>query len=109
MKMVVVAAGDLDPTDATVLDEADLIIAADGGATTLDRIGRRPHRLVGDLDSTDPGLVERLAAGGTHVERHPADKEASDSELAIASAWAAGADEVVLLGASGGGRLDHGI
>jgi len=107
--MVVVAAGDLDPTDATVLDEADLVIAADGGATTLDRIGRRPHRLVGDLDSTDPRLVERLAAAGTHVERHPADKDASDSELAIASAWAAGADEVVLLGASGGGRLDHGI
>ena len=109
MKIVVVAAGDLDPTDATVVDEADLVIAADGGATALDRIGRRPDRLVGDLDSTDPGLVERLAATGTVVERHPADKDASDSELAIAAAWAGGADEVVLLGATGGDRLDHGI
>ena len=107
MKVVVVAAGDLDPTDASVVDEADLVIAADGGATALDRIGRRPDRLVGDLDSTDPALVERLAAAGTDVERHATDKEASDTELAIAAARAAGADEVVLLGATGGDRLDH--
>ena len=109
MKIVVIAAGDLDPTDATVLDGADLVIAADGGASALDRIGRRPDRLVGDLDSTDPGLVERLAAAGTEVERHPTDKAASDSELAIAAAWAAGADELIILGATGGDRLDHGI
>jgi thiamine pyrophosphokinase len=109
MKVAVVASGDLDPTDASVLDEADLVIAADGGAAALDRIGRRPDRLVGDLDSTDSGLVERLAAAGTQIERHPNDKDASDSELAIAAAWAAGADEVVLLGATGGDRLDHGI
>jgi thiamine pyrophosphokinase len=64
---------------------------------------------VGDLDSTDSGLVERLATAGTQIERHPNDKDASDSELAIAAAWAAGADEVVLLGATGGDRLDHGI
>lgn len=109
MKMVVVASGDLDPTDATVLDEAGLVIAADGGATALDRIGRRPDRLVGDLDSTDPGLVARLAAAGTAVELYPTDKDASDSELAIESARAAGATEIVLLGATGGDRLDHGI
>ena len=109
MKVAVVASGDLDPTDATMLDEADLVIAADGGATALDRLGRRPDRLVGDLDSTDPSLVERLAAAGTQVERHPTDKDASDAELAIAAAMAAGADEIVLLGATGGDRLDHGI
>lgn len=109
MKMAVVASGDLDPSDTTVVDEADLVIAADGGAAALERVGRRPHRLVGDLDSADPGLIERLAAAGTHVERHPTDKEASDTELAVAAAWAAGADEVVILGATGGDRLDHGI
>lgn len=108
MKVAVVASGDLDPTDATVLDEADLVIAADGGATALDRLGRRPDRLVGDLDSTDPSLVERLAAAGTRVESHPTDKDASDAELAIAAAWAGGADEIVVLGATGGDRLDHG-
>ena len=109
MKMVVVAAGDLDPTDATVLDEADLVIAADGGATALDRLGRRPDRLVGDLDSTDPGLVQRLAARGTSIERHPTDKQASDAELAVLEALEAGDGETVLLGAIGGERLDHAV
>jgi len=109
MKMVVVASGDLDPRDVAALDRADLVIAADGGAAALERLGRAPHRLIGDLDSTDPGLVERLAAAGTPIERHPADKDASDAELAVFAALEAGAGETVLLGAIGGERLDHAV
>jgi thiamine pyrophosphokinase len=107
MKAVVVASGELAAGDAAWLDAAEMVIAADGGAGSLDRIGRRPDLLVGDLDSVDPLLVERLASGGTPVERHPADKEASDTELALAASLAAGATEVLLLGALGGHRLDH--
>lgn len=107
MKVVVVASGELDARDASRLDGADLVIAADGGAESLDRLGRRPDLLVGDLDSTDAALVERLAEAGTRVDRHPTDKEASDTELALEAAIAAGASEVVLLGATGGDRLDH--
>lgn len=107
MKAVVVASGELDPADAAHVDGASLTIAADGGAASLERIGRRPQRLIGDLDSVDPGLVETLARSGTRVERHPVDKEASDTELAVEAAFAAGATEVTLLGATGGERLDH--
>jgi thiamine pyrophosphokinase len=109
MKAVVIAAGELDPADAGYVDEAALTIAADGGAESLERIGRRPQLLIGDLDSVDPALVERLARDGTRVERHPVDKEASDTELAVEAAFAAGATEVTLLGATGGERLDHEI
>ncbi|HJP72290.1 MAG TPA: thiamine diphosphokinase [Candidatus Limnocylindria bacterium] len=107
MKVVVVASGDLDPADASRLDGADMVVAADGGAESLDRLGRRPDLLIGDLDSTDGALVERLSAAGVRVERHPTDKEASDTELALAAALEAGAEEIVLLGAIGGDRLDH--
>jgi thiamine pyrophosphokinase len=107
MRVVIVAAGDLAPGDVGWLDDADLVIAADGGATSLDRLDRRPDLLVGDLDSTDPALVERLATAGTRVERHAIDKDASDTELALDAAVAAGATEVILLGALGGSRLDH--
>ena len=109
MKVVVVASGDLDPDDANALDGADLVIAADGGAVTLDRVGRRPDVLVGDLDSTDGALEERLVAAGTRIDRLPSDKDASDTELAIAEAIAAGADRILLLGALGGDRLDHAL
>ena len=107
MRIVVVASGELHPADASRLDGAQVVIAADGGAASLDRLGRRPDVLVGDLDSADAALVARLEADGVRVERHPADKDASDTELAIERAIAAGATEVVVLGAIGGARLDH--
>ena len=107
MKVVVVASGELDASDEAWLDDAELVIAADGGAGSLDRLGRQPDVLVGDLDSVAPLLVARLAAAGTSVERHPADKEASDTELAVEMALGAGGDAVVMLGAVGGERLDH--
>ena len=107
MKTVVVAAGTLDVADARWLDAADVVIAADGGATSLDAWGRRPDRLIGDLDSVDAALVDQLARDGTIVERHPVDKEASDTELAIDAAFAEGATSVTVIGAVGGDRLDH--
>ena len=107
MRIVVVASGALAPGDERQFDGADLVIAADGGADCLDRLGRRPDRLVGDLDSADPVLVGRLEAAGTRVDRHPIDKEASDTELAVRAALDAGADRIDLLGATGGRRLDH--
>lgn len=107
MKVVVVASGDLDPRDARWLRDAELVVAADGGAESLDRLGLRPDLLIGDLDSTGPALVDRLAAAGVRVERHPSDKEASDTELALAAAIERGGAEIVLLGAIGGDRLDH--
>jgi thiamine pyrophosphokinase len=107
MRVVVVASGDLGAVDVRWLDAADLVIAADGGSVTLDTLGRRPDRLIGDLDSTDAALVERLEAAGVPVDRHPADKEATDLELALRAAIAAGAFEVVILGGLGGSRFDH--
>jgi thiamine pyrophosphokinase len=70
-------------------------------------MGVRPDLLIGDLDSVDPDLVVRLAAAGAAIERHPVDKDASDAELALDRAIGSGADEVVVLGALGGERLDH--
>jgi len=107
MRIVVVASGALAPGDEAWLDGADAVIAADGGAASLDRLGRRPDRLVGDLDSAPRPLVERLEAAGTRLDRHRVDKDASDTELALRAAIEDGAGRVDLLGAIGGDRLDH--
>lgn len=107
MKVVVVASGDVADGDLRHLDDADMVVAADGGAATVERAGHRVDLLVGDLDSAAPALVERLEAAGTRVDRHPSDKDASDTELALRAAVGAGASAVILLGATGGGRLDH--
>jgi thiamine pyrophosphokinase len=107
VKAIVVAGGDAASEDAAQLTGANLVIAADSGAAWLDARGIRPDLVVGDMDSVDPALLERLAADGVPIERHPPAKDASDAELAIDRAVAAGADEVVIVGALGGGRLDH--
>ncbi len=106
MKAVIVADGAHAPADRRRLSAADLVIAADGGANWLATVGVPPHRIVGDLDSASNDTVRQLADAGVPVERHPVDKDASDLELSLASAAAAGADEVVILGALGG-DLDH--
>jgi len=107
MRVAVVASGAMAEGDARWLDAADLVIAADGGSASLEALGRTPHRLIGDLDSADTAHVTRLDAAGVAIERHPADKEATDTELALRAAIEAGATEIVLLGALGGRRLDH--
>ncbi len=107
MLVAVVASGDLAADDVRWLDRAELVIAADGGAATLDQLGRRPDRLVGDLDSIERSLVAKLDEADVPIERHPSDKDATDTELALRAAVALGATEIVLLGALGGERLDH--
>ncbi|HET8587898.1 MAG TPA: thiamine diphosphokinase [Candidatus Limnocylindria bacterium] len=104
---MIVAGGRPDPRDADLLADAALVIAADAGACWLDEVGATPDLLVGDLDSIGEPLLQRLMAAGVSVERHAAAKDASDAELALDRAVASGADEIVLLGALAGERLDH--
>jgi thiamine pyrophosphokinase len=84
----------------------DYLVAADGGARHCLAIDQRPHVIVGDLDSLDAYLVAQMRAQNVAIELHPAEKDETDVELAILRAIADGAQEVVLVGATGG-RLDQ--
>ncbi len=107
MRAIVMAGGDaLDPVWRDVLAADAIIVAADSGIEHADALGRRPDLLVGDLDSIRSDRLDRAVAESTPIERHPADKDATDLELAIAAARRLGADAVTVVGA-GGGRLDH--
>src|SRR5713101_2455006 len=107
MRAVVVAHGDVLPSDRSVIGAKDYVVAADGGAFALERWKLLPHLVVGDMDSLGDAGVERMARQGIPVAKYPATKDESDLELAVAQAIAAGATEIVLLGALGGDRLDH--
>lgn len=90
-------------------DDVTLVVAADGGARHAERLGLNIDHWVGDGDSIEPTELDELRARGVPIDLVAPDKDASDTELAIDAAVAAGADEVIVLGAFGGPRLDHAI
>lgn len=107
MRAVVVAHGDVDAADAAHVRDADLVIAADGGAAHLAAWGIEPGVIVGDFDSVGPELSDLFRSA--RWERWPAEKDKTDTELAIDRAIESGAREVVVVGALGGPRADHAI
>jgi thiamine pyrophosphokinase len=91
-----------------LLRSADVLIAADGGGDALARAGVAPHVLVGDLDSIAPAALEWAQAQGAEVQRHAAEKDETDLELALLLAAERGAQRIDVLGALGG-RWDHSL
>jgi thiamine pyrophosphokinase len=83
-----------------------LVIAADVGAVEARRLGYAVGLLVGDMDSVPGPLVEEIERAGGRVQRHPADKDATDLDLALAAALAEGVGRVLIVGGDGG-RLDQ--
>ena len=83
-----------------------LVIAADGGVAEAFRLGLHVDVLVGDMDSASPQEVARAQAQGGRIERYPADKDATDLELAMDHAVREGATRIVVAGGDSG-RLDH--
>ena len=88
------------------LGTADLVIAADSGAENAVVAGLIVDVLVGDLDSITKQTLDAVVDGGTSIEAHHPDKNATDLELALTTALTLGADEIVVVG-GGGHRLDH--
>jgi len=86
-----------------------LVIAADGGARLAGPLGLRIDRWVGDGDSVDPATLDALRAAGVPVETVAAEKDESDTELALLAAVAAGSTDLTILGAVGGTRFDHAL
>ncbi len=104
---IVFAGGDAPTPTALAGIPADaILVAADSGLGHARAAGLVVDVVVGDLDSVDPADLDAAVADGSNVERHPADKDATDLELALHVARARGARRVVVVGA-GGGRLDH--
>ena len=104
--VVVVAGGD-PPTPAEIarLPANPVVVAADAGLDHALSAGLMVAVAVGDMDSVSPEALATAEQSGTRIERHPADKDQTDLELALELA-ARLADRVIVIGA-GGGRLDH--
>jgi thiamine pyrophosphokinase len=80
------------------------IIAADSGMKHARALGVMPELWVGDFDSSGSELLLDYARVPCQI--HPADKDATDGEIAVAAALKLGAKEFILIGGLGG-QSDH--
>lgn len=87
------------------LDQASLIIAADGGTCHLFRLGVSPDVVIGDMDSLPAETAAWLAESGADMIRYDPIKNETDLELALL--YAQKVDEEILLFGALGGRLDQ--
>ncbi len=100
---VVVGGGSITPPRR----HHDLVIAADSGLDVALAAGLIPTHLVGDLDSISAAGRAWADEHGVPVDEHPADKDLTDTTLALHTAVRLGAERLHLYGATGVGRLDH--
>jgi thiamine pyrophosphokinase len=82
------------------------VVAADSGLHHAQALGVPVDVVVGDFDSVDAAALERAVEAGANVERHPAEKDFTDLELALQIAVREGAHDVLVVGGAGG-RVDH--
>lgn len=83
--------------------EDDLVIAADGGYHNAKKMGVTPQILLGDFDSLKKS--ERIPEN-IEILQVPAEKDDTDTQLAVQVSLEKGATELVLIGGLDG-RLDH--
>jgi len=83
-----------------------LVLAADGGARLAAYYGFVPQVVIGDMDSISAQQLAALEVMGARIERYPAEKDATDLELALHYAVQRGARWIRLIGALGS-RLDQ--
>ena len=79
----------------------DIKIAADAGYDNALLLGEKPDILLGDLDS-----ISRKPDDKVETLEVPAEKDFTDTQLAIETAIRRGADDIVIIGGLSG-RLDH--
>ena len=84
-------------------DEGDLVISADAGYKNASLMGVHTNILIGDFDSLG-GIPEDV----DEVLQLPAEKDLTDTQVAVETAIEKGADEIVIVGSTAG-RFDHAL
>lgn len=111
-RCLIVSGGPLDLKFAASFLEGrsyDFTIAVDAGVGACMSLLLRPDLLVGDFDTFGKEqILKYQRKTGASMDIHKAEKDETDTELALRDALLMGCTEADVLGATGG-RLDHEI
>ncbi len=107
MKAFIYTGGKIYPENITERPKSgDLRIAADSGFRNAEALGERVDIALGDFDS----LGKDISGLSREIEKItvPAEKDETDTQLAVNTALSRGADDIVIVGGLDG-RLDHAL
>ncbi len=106
MKAFIYIGGHIYPENITEHPEKeDLVIAADSGYKNAISLGVSPSVLIGDFDSIDKANLEK-AKEELEIIKLPAEKNYTDTQIAVDEALRRGATQLTVIGGLSG-RLDH--
>jgi len=101
--------GDVDFFRKKITQTANrLLIGCDGGARHLAAASMMPDVLVGDMDSLEPSQLAHYERQGVKIIQYPADKDDTDTALALDYALSLQPRAIAVWGAQGG-RMDHAL
>lgn len=100
-RAVVFSAVPVESEMAAYVQPGDFIVACDAGYRNAAKLGVRPDLIVGDFDSAPQPETDRETIVLPHVK--------DDTDTQFAARWLVehGYEEVTLLGALGGARIEH--
>jgi thiamine pyrophosphokinase len=109
-KIIIVSGGcPIDPVFfQKIIDEAEKrqIICCDGGARHLLNMGIKPDIIIGDMDSIDSAQLKIFYKQKIKILKYPANKDFTDTELALDYALSSEPLKILICCALGG-RIDH--
>lgn len=99
-RAAIIAGGNVCREDFKQIRPGDFVICADSGLDHAKRYGIVPHIVLGDFDSVQTDINQYP------VERFPAEKDQTDSELCVDYALRHGFLDITIIGGFGT-RMDH--
>ncbi|WP_097025540.1 thiamine diphosphokinase [Clostridium peptidivorans] len=108
MKAVIITGGQMPSSDIVreEVKDAEYIICADRGAEVAYKYGIEPNEIIGDFDSIDKSILQSFKDKNIPIIKFPAEKDDTDTTIAIGEVLKRKVDELVILGATGS-RIDH--
>lgn len=100
-RAVILSAVPVTTAMARYVRPGDFVVACDAGYRNAERLDLRPDLIVGDFDSAPQPKTEHETIVLPHV------KDDTDTQYAARWLLEHGYDEILLLGALGGARLEH--
>lgn len=107
-KAAIMVNGEFEPTERLqgMLQQADLLVAVDGGLNHLVYLDLLPHLIIGDFDSIRPELLADYIKKEVEIKKFNPHKNETDLELALNHVLDLDFEQIEVFGATGG-RFDH--